>query len=560
MKHPHSLLVVPLLVVLCSAQVANGQVGQGGPGGGVAPFDTVHFSSAQNCALCHNGLRDQAGLDVSLEQDWGATMMAHSARDPLWQAKVASELARAPQLAAVIDAKCSRCHMPMANVELKATGEPIAILDGPADADGLLDPLHRLHAVATEGVSCTLCHQIEDDVSLGLLEGFSGHYSIADHLLPSERTIYGPVPTPRINPMQNQAQFTPVHALHTSDSALCATCHNLKTPFVDADGNLASGDPESEFAEQMPYTEWEHSAYGPGGATPRSCQSCHMPETNGVKIANRPRQLQPVDAFSRHRFVGTNTTMLDLLDRNRTELGVTTTGLAGAIEDARGLLAGAAELELIAAGIEDGQLRIQLAVINRSGHKLPTSFPSRRVWLHLTVTDSQGAVVFESGRLEPDGRIAGADGDSDPAAFEPHHRVITSPTQVQIYEPVMGDTDGGVTHTLLRAARYLKDNRLTPTGFAKDQAPDDVQVAGLAADDPDFDAGADQVTYLVPVSGRDPRQVEVSLNYQTLSWPFLQDLFQDDSLPEVARFRALYEDQAILAERIAGLRFSLRRP
>lgn len=559
MKHAHSLLALPLSVLSFTAQVANGQ---GGPGGGGAPaavaFDTTHFSSAQNCALCHNGLRDQAGVDVSLEGDWGATMMAHSARDPLWQAKVASELARAPQLTEMIDAKCSRCHMPMANVELTATGDPVAILDGPADADGLLDTLHPLHAAAAEGVSCTLCHQIEDDGNLGLLESFSGHYSIADHTVPSERTIYGPVPAPRINPMQNQAQFTPVHAMHTSDSGLCATCHNLKTPVVDADGNLASGDPESEFAEQMPYTEWEHSAFGPGGATPRSCQSCHMPETDGVKIANRPRQLQWVDAFSRHRFVGANTTLLDLLDRNRAELGVTTTGMAGAIDDAHGLLTDAAELELITTGIAENQLRIELKVVNRSGHKLPTSFPSRRVWLHLKVTDSRGEIVFESGRLEPDGRIVGADGDKDPTAFEPHHQLITSPEQVQIYEPVMGNTDDAVTQTLLRAGRYLKDNRLTPTGFSKVQAPDDVQVAGRAFADPDFDSGADRITYLVPISSS-PLQVEVSLNYQTLSWPFLADLFQDDYLPEVARFRALHQDQAILAEQIAGLQFSLSK-
>jgi len=48
-----------------------------------------------------------------------------------------------------------------------------------------------------------------------------------------------------------------------------------------------------------------------------------------------------------------------------------------------------------------------IAVTNRSGHKLPTSYPSRRVWVHLRVRDdSSGATVFESGGPGADGRIA----------------------------------------------------------------------------------------------------------------------------------------------------------
>ena len=158
-KQSFATWAIALAILTSTAFAGNGPGGPGGTGGGgggtpaPAPFDTLHFSSAQNCALCHNGLTDQAGNDVSLEQDWGATMMAHASRDPLWQAKVASELARAPDLAEVINAKCSRCHMPMANVELTYSGEPIAILDGQRKGDGLLDPAHPLHAVAIEGVS-----------------------------------------------------------------------------------------------------------------------------------------------------------------------------------------------------------------------------------------------------------------------------------------------------------------------------------------------------------------------------------------------------------------------
>ena len=35
----------------------------------------------------------------------------------------------------------------------------------------------------------------------------------------------------------------------------------------------------------------------------------------------------------------------------------------------------------------DGRIVVELGVSNRGGHKLPTAYPSRRVWLHLRVTD-----------------------------------------------------------------------------------------------------------------------------------------------------------------------------
>ena len=298
-----------------------------------------------------------------------------------------------------------RCHAPMANVEMHADGMPISILDGPAPGDGFLDPLHPYHEAARDGVSCTLCHQIEDDGNLGTLKGFSGHFTIAEHEVPENRSAYGPVPWPRTNPMRAEASFTPTYAPHIAGSALCATCHNLKTPYVDARGETASGPPETEFPEQVPYTEWENSSFGPGGVSERNCQSCHMPPAEGVRLANRPRRLQRVDHFSRHVFVGANTTMLDILDRNRDELGVTATGFEEAIERNRDLLASAADIQVLDASLAADELLVRVKINNHSGHKLPTSFPSRRVWVHFVARGPKGEVLFESERLNPDGSI-----------------------------------------------------------------------------------------------------------------------------------------------------------
>ena len=73
----------------------------------------------------------------------------------------------------------------------------------------------------------------------------------------------------------------------------------------------------------------------------------------------------------------------------------------------------------------------------------------------------------------PNDRIDGNDAVEGPLDFEPHYETITSPDQVQIYEPIMlKQATEAVTYTLLRAYEYAKDNRLLPAGFDKDQRTD----------------------------------------------------------------------------------------
>ncbi len=185
-------------------------------------------------------------------------------------------------------------------------------------------------------------------------------------------------------------------------------------------------------------------------------------------------------------------------------------------------------------------LLLQLQVKALTGHKFPASFPSRRAWLHVTVTDASGAIVFESGAPNADGSITGNDADADPAAFEPHYDVITEANQVQIYEPIMGDNEGKVTYTLLRAGVYLKDNRLLPMGADKATLPAEIAVYGSARDDPNFLAGSDTVTYRVNVAGAArPFTATADLLYEPLSYQFVQDLLRDKT-PLTERFVAYY--------------------
>src|SRR5262249_26302154 len=133
----------------------------------------------------------------------------------------------------------------------------------------------------------------------------------------------------------------------------------------------------------------------------------------------------------------------------------------------------AARLSIENAHIAGENLQADVVVENLGGHKLPTAYPSRRCWLHLSVRDRGDRVVFESGALRADGSIAGNDNDLDPRRFERHYSEITSGEQVQIYEDIMVDLHGHVTTGLLTGVRYLKDNRLLPRGFDKRSADND---------------------------------------------------------------------------------------
>ena len=497
--------------------------------GGPAP---VLFKSADRCQACHNGLTTPSGEDVSLGVAWRASMMAHSSRDPYWQAAVRREVLDHPSAAAAIERECSRCHMPMAHVtELTAGASPSLFANLPPAAAG------PQAALAADGVSCTVCHQIQA-ANLGTPESFTGHFTIDTTTPAGQRPVYGPfaVEEGLKRVMHSATEFLPAEGAHIRSSEMCATCHTLYTEALDARGNVVGRLPE-----QVPYLEWRHSAY----RETQSCQACHMPVVREpVRISStlgRPRE-----GVARHSFRGGNFWMLKVLNRYRDDLGVTTLPqeLEAAVrETIAHLREDTADLAIGNGRLAGGRLSFDVQVTNRTGHKLPTAYPSRRAWLHVVVRDAGGAILFESGAVEPSGRITGNDNDRDAAAFEPHHVEISSPEQVQIYESVLGDPQGAVTTGLLTGVRYLKDNRLLPRGFDKTTAGADVAVRGGAASDGDFAAAGDRVRYTIAVPAGGPLAVTAELLYQSVGFRWAHNLRQRPS-PETDRFVRYYESMS----------------
>jgi hypothetical protein len=175
------------------------------------------------------------------------------------------------------------------------------------------------------------------------------------------------------------------------------------------------------------------------------------------------------------------------------------------------------------------------------------------------VEDASGQVVFESGKPLADGSIEGNDADRDSMSYEEHYDEITLPDQVQIYEGIMLNTDNEVTFTLLRAAKYAKDNRLLPDGFDKTAVPADIGVFGMALSDEDFTGGSDQVTYRIDTSGhRGPFTMTARLLFTPVSYSFVKDLAKDEDLPEVNRFMFLYRKADKMGQEVAAIRTTVQ--
>ncbi len=546
-------------------------------------FESVHYSGSAVCAACHTDsetqdeLRtlfviDEAGdkRDVSLGTAWETSMMANATRDPYWHAIVAAELYRyGDQHSDEINDVCTRCHAPMANDRARKEGLAMQLFDPGSEQLGTLvkglysgDSSDAQFNHAMDGVSCSFCHQIAD-VGLGGESSFTGGFTVVEFPQANiaDRPAYGQyteddvggVPGINVAYMRQQSDFTPVYSAHISTSEACATCHNLNSTSLTTTGEPVAG--AGHFIEQAIYTEWLASDYSLGGSREASCQSCHMPRVDQPVLLATTNTSTARENFSEHTLLGPNTVVQSMLRDNRAALGIDPSlNFDESISRNREFLKTAATIELMQASLANGSLSFDVKVINETGHKLPSGYHSRRVYLHVLITDENGQVVYENGRIGADGSIPGVSEDANPATHETHHDVITSATQVQVYQAIMGNSDGNRTHSLLNGLNYLKDNRLTPSGFDKNSAnlSDDIGVTGMALDDPDFNNGSDIVTYQVDVNGAQAYTVLVELRYQPLSFGHLQQIFTlSADVDQVDMFRTLYDNAPYYDEVIA---------
>jgi len=519
-------------------QDPQGPIGPGPEWGGGRPAGSnAVFATADGCARCHSGaqfsnaMRSKLGEDVSPHALWQATVMANSFRDPYWRAAVARECAEDPERADELQGFCMRCHAPMHQRTRTMGGqEPVSV------RQAANDPLAR------DGVSCTVCHQIRAR-NLGEPTTFDGKGRIG-----RGRVIYGPYEQPEADVMRGMSGYAAMHGEHMRSSALCGTCHTLSTRHQG-----------ERFPEQTPFLEWRNSIYSDeAGATDesRTCQECHMADVGPTRIARDPTGIDFLlparDPYRAHAFVGGNAFLLELLADNRRALGVE------ASEEALRRMAKATRRQLTTATVDvsigevahvDDELRFEVRVENRTGHKFPTGYPSRRAWLHIRVENEQG-VVFDCGGYDNNGEIEGV---ISPLEQE-HVTAIESSFDVLIWELVADDPDGEPTTSLTQMTRRRKDNRLLPKGWRPDGPhARDTSPVGVG-DDADFVGGSDTVKVAVPYAKGSPKATVFAwVHYQTIPPHWVEDLRYVNA-PECRSFVKMYDAADRTPETVAAAR------
>ena len=188
--------------------------------------EKYEFRTSDRCVACHNGLKTKSGEDISIGFEWRASVMANSARDPYWQGSVRRETIDHPESSAAIQDECSTCHMPVAHFTAESEGKKPEVF-----AHLPLTEKKPGHAQAADGVSCSICHQIEP-TGLGTQQTFSGQVNFAPRKEQTGRPEFGPfvVDAGHQRIMYTSTQgFVPTVAGHIRDSALCGSCHTLYT-------------------------------------------------------------------------------------------------------------------------------------------------------------------------------------------------------------------------------------------------------------------------------------------------------------------------------------------
>ena len=470
-------------------------------------------------------------------------------------------------LRALIQDTCLQCHGNM--------GQRQKAIDSHSDtgacaqfsrADALVVPFpytdaswpHQAQAasyagLARDGISCSTCHHLALDAQAqkhtdapwntcikqkqkslnpsftGLAATFSGSF-----LLGPPETLNGPFPDPLTKPMQNSLRVIPEHNTAITTAEVCASCHSIHLPVLDRQQpeplclpQTNSADPFRCFPkryEQTTYPEWAFSAYRSGtlgkeklpsgaGATPKTCQQCHMPsvDSDGTSLVSKIASIEeysnypqtdyrlPAEqidlpqraGYAQHQLVGLNFFLIEMAQQFPAIFGIRSLdpGLGGMnvapLQVTENLIVEQANQHSIKLTAEPNwnaatnTLSTQVSVENLAGHKFPSGVGFRRAFLEFQVLDVNGKTLWSSGRSTDQGVLTDERGlpiagefwwRSDcsarvPNAWQPHFEVINAQNQTQIYQELITDASGVLTTSFLAINAHPKDNRLQPHGF-----------------------------------------------------------------------------------------------
>lgn len=441
---------------------------------GTQPGVVQTFETPTNCQGCHH--TSASGFPVAITRDWRGSMMAHSARDPIFYAAMAV----ANKYVSGAGEYCIRCHSPTGWLEGRSN---------PPTGQGLTGN-------DLNGVQCDFCHRMKDP----LIPDSTANPPVPGY---GNAMFVGQVPrTPKRGPYTDAiAMFHPVLADSFQRSGnFCGVCHNVSNPLYATNSTTQS--PHQYGVIERTYSEWLLSWYATQGQA-GTCQSCHMPPEPGYGCTLPVSPFRP--DIPKHDLTGGNTFVPDILPDFWP--GLDTAALAEGKQRAVAMLQQAATLEAIAYRSSDTVTAV-IRITNRTGHKLPTGYPEgRRMWLNIVGYNSTNDTLFQSG------------------AYNFETGDLTQDVQAKVYEAKPGLTVPTATlHSLQPGPSFyfilndtiFKDNRIPPRGFSNAAFTEHMaQPVGHNYADQQY---WDNTTYKLPTG---VTRVSATLYYQTSSKEYI---------------------------------------
>jgi len=413
-----------LLAMLCAPTAARAEFPELG---GTQPGELTAlgaFQSSDTCAACHGG--GYMGDNTFLPFDtWAGTMMANSARDPVFFAALA--VANQDALPEQVE-HCVRCHSPTGYVR----GHTV-----PTDGSAL-------DVIDQHGVSCEVCHRA---VQTPTADDYYLHGD-AQLVFTDDQAKHGKYPDAN----------SPAHAITVDDGPtkrdFCAQCHVVTNPASNLIDN-AGNDLGIPFPLETTFLEWQDSAF-PNKGEAASCQGCHMPKKLGMfpvsKLFGEDLHADP----RQHVFAGGNHWGIRaVMQANPERAAQYAESFQLALDNTAANLATAATVTLVEpppATLAAGQaFDIKVRVQNNTGHKFPTGYvDGRRAWVAVEIIDKAGV--------------------SHPLAgtYDPATGTIAAEPPTHVYRAVHGRWDGaqGVPeHSMVKQNMLLSDTRIPPEGM-----------------------------------------------------------------------------------------------
>ena len=320
----------------------------------------------ETCGSCHQEQYEQ----------WEGSMHAYSTRDPVFMAMMRKSTA---DTQGKIDQFCVNCHAP------NASKEGLTPVVQGEDGVFFMD-VDQNDFRFSRGVQCTTCHRIKSVEATQNAEFTLSPFALQGPTGSPEANQYHPMEKSTFIGDNNQVSF------------MCGSCHDVQNP---KDARL-----------EATFSEWYANSFNnPSDPSQhRSCVDCHMPTYEGKNSLGQDATLH------RHTFVGVDQALVEDFPGKEEQ--------AALVE---ALLQDCAELKIQRTENvgSDAAFRVSVKNIN-NGHNLPSgSTADRQVWVHLTITDSDGTLIYESGMLDANGdlmdRVEGHSldpfGDPDLLAF-----------------------------------------------------------------------------------------------------------------------------------------------